>query len=213
VEPGPLRLTGRTTQAASRARVPDARRAIANVEFAQDKLPAAPPGGAQHRRSFRELAAMQIWVDADACPGVIKDILYRAAERARIAVTLVANQPLRAVPSMYVTTIQVGAGFDVADKQIVELVQAGDLVVTADIPLAAAVVKKGALALNPRGELYTAENIGSLLSIRNFLDELRGSGVATGGPATLNARDRQQFANQLDRWLAKRSAAVPPLKS
>jgi uncharacterized protein len=153
---------------------------------------------------------MQIWVDADACPAVIKEILYRAAERARIAVTLVANQPLRAVNSPYVSTIQVGAGFDVADRRIIELVQPADLVVTADLPLAAAVIAKGALALNPRGELYTTENIGSRLSMRNFLDELRGSGVTTGGPATLHPRDRQQFANQLDTWLARRGAPPRP---
>lgn len=121
-------------------------------------------------------------------------------------VTLVANQPLRVPVSPHVRFVQVSGGFNVADERIVELMQKGDLVVTADIPLAAAVIDKGGLALNPRGELYTAENVRERLAMRNFMDELRGSGVDTGGPAALNARDRQQFANQLDRLLARRSA-------
>lgn len=121
-------------------------------------------------------------------------------------VTLVANQPLRVPVSRHVRFVQVSGGFNVADERIVELMQKGDLVVTADIPLAAAVIDKGGLALNPRGELYTAENVRERLAMRNFMDELRGSGVDTGGPAALNARDRQQFANQLDRLLARRSA-------
>jgi uncharacterized protein len=146
---------------------------------------------------------MQIWVDADACPGVIKEILFRAAERARVQVTLVANQPMRIPASAYVRFVQVPAGLDVADKRIVELLAAGDLVVTADIPLAAAAIEKDAHALNPRGELYTKDTIRERLSMRNFLDELRGSGVVTGGPATLNQRDRQTFANSLDAFLAK----------
>ena len=147
---------------------------------------------------------MQIWVDADACPSAIKEILFRAAERQRLQVTLVANQALRIPPSSYLRVIQVPAGLDVADKRIVELLAPEDLVITADIPLAAAVIEKGGHALNPRGELYTKDNIRERLSMRNFMDELRGSGVATGGPAALNQRDRQTFANSLDSFLAKR---------
>jgi uncharacterized protein YaiI (UPF0178 family) len=147
---------------------------------------------------------MQIWVDADACPGAIKDILFRAADRKCVQVTLVANQALRIPPSPYLRLVQVPAGLDVADKRIVELLAAEDLVITADIPLAAAVIDKGGHALNPRGELYTKDNIRERLSMRNFMDELRGSGVATGGPAALNQRDRQAFANSLDSFLAKR---------
>lgn len=147
---------------------------------------------------------MQIWVDADACPGAIKDILFRAAERERLQVTLVANRALRIPPSPYLRSLQVPSGFDVADKRIVELLAPADLVITADIPLAAAAIDKGACALNPRGELYTKDNIRERLSMRNFMDELRGSGVATGGPTALNQRDRQAFANSLDSFLAKR---------
>jgi len=147
---------------------------------------------------------VRIWVDADACPGVIKDILFRAAERARVEVTLVANQPVRTPASRYVRFLQVPAGFNVADQRILELVAADDLVITADIPLAAAVIDKGGVALNPRGELYTQENVRERLALRNFMDELRGSGVDTGGPAALGPRDRQAFANQLDRLLARR---------
>lgn len=146
---------------------------------------------------------MQIWVDADACPGVIKDILFRAAERKSVQVTLVANQPLRIPASPYIRSMQVPPGFDVADKRIVELLGAGDLVITADIPLAAATIEKGGHALNPRGELYTKDNIRERLSMRNFMDELRGSGVATGGPNALGPRDRQAFANSLDAFLAR----------
>ncbi|MBN6148857.1 YaiI/YqxD family protein [Xanthomonas sp. AmX2] len=146
----------------------------------------------------------RIWVDADACPGVIKDILFRAAERAQVPVTLVANHPLRTPPSRWVRAVQVPAGLDVADGEIVRRVGRGDLVVTQDIPLAALVLDKAAVALNPRGELYTPDNMAERLSMRNFMEELRGSGVATGGPAALHARDRQAFANQLDRWLAQR---------
>jgi uncharacterized protein YaiI (UPF0178 family) len=147
---------------------------------------------------------MRIWVDADACPGVIKDILFRAAERTRIPMTLVANKLLRTPPSPYITALQVPCGFDVADNRIVESVSAGDLVITADIPLASAVIGKGGHALNPRGEFYSPENIQERLALRNFLDELRGSGVQTGGPNALSHSDRQNFANQLDRFLAKR---------
>ena len=149
---------------------------------------------------------MQIWVDADACPGAIKDILFRAAERERVQVTLVANAALRIPTSPYVRLVQVPAGLDVADKRIVELLAAADLVITADIPLAAAAIDKGGHALNPRGELYTKDNIRERLSLRNFMDELRGSGVTTGGPSALNQRDRQAFANSLDAFLAKRGA-------
>jgi len=147
---------------------------------------------------------MHIWVDADACPVVIKDILFRAAERTRIPMTLVANKLLRTPPSPYITALQVPSGFDVADNRIVEGVSAGDLVITADIPLAAAVIDKGGHALNPRGEFYSPENIRERLALRNYLEELRGSGVQTGGPSALSHNDRQTFANQLDRFLAKR---------
>jgi len=146
---------------------------------------------------------MNIWVDADACPGVIKEILFRAADRAGVHVTLVANQPMRIPSSSHVRFMHVAAGFDAADKRIVELLAAGDLVVTADIPLAAAVIDRDAYALNPRGELYTKENVRERLSVRNFMEELRGSGVSTGGPGTLSQRDRQAFANRLDAFLAK----------
>ena len=147
---------------------------------------------------------MKIWVDADACPGVIKDILYRAAERVEVLLTLVANRPLATPRSGYIRTMKVSHGFDVADRRIVELVARGDLVVTADIPLAAEVIRKGAVALNPRGTLYTEENIGECLATRNLMDELRASGVDTGGPAAIGKTDRQAFANQLDRLLARR---------
>jgi uncharacterized protein YaiI (UPF0178 family) len=147
----------------------------------------------------------QIWVDADACPKVIKEILYRAAERAPIPVILVANQPLQVPGSRYIRAIQVGAGFDVADNHIVQRLNSGDLVVTADIPLAAEVIAKGGLALSPRGELYSEANIRERLSLRDFMDTLRGSGIDTGGPSAFNHADRQQFANQLDRLLANRS--------
>ena len=150
-----------------------------------------------------DAAFPQIWVDADACPGVIKDILFRAAERASIHVTLVANQWIRCPSSLYIRSLQVQGGFDVADTYIVERMQPGDLVVTQDIPLAARVIEKGGVALNPRGERYSAENMAERLSMRNFMEELRGAGVQTGGPASLHARDRQAFANQLDRWLAQ----------
>ena len=146
---------------------------------------------------------MQIWVDADACPAVIRDILFRAADRARMRVTLVANQPVKRAVSPYIHFVQVPAGFNVADARIVELMEPRDLVITADVPLAAAVIEKGGVALDPRGTLYTAENVRERLSLRNFMDELRGAGVDTGGPATFHARDRQAFANQLDSLLAR----------
>ncbi len=145
---------------------------------------------------------MTIWVDADACPKVIKEILYRAAERVKTDLVLVANRSLHVPRSAYIRTLKVGAGFDVADRKIAEECAEGDLVITADIPLAADVVGKGAHALNPRGEMYTEENIQERLALRNFMDELRSTGVQTGGPAALSARDRQSFAGQLDRFLA-----------
>ena len=146
-----------------------------------------------------------IWVDADACPAVIKEILFRAAEREAVAVTLVANQWIRTPPSRFIRSIQVAGGFDVADAEIVRRIAPGDLVVTQDIPLAALAIDKGADALNPRGERYTRDTIAQRLSMRNFMDELRGSGVNTGGPAPFHARDRMAFANALDGWLAKRA--------
>jgi len=146
---------------------------------------------------------MQIWVDADACPNVIKEILFRAAERVQIPLILVANKTLRTPPSSYISSILVGAGLDVADNAIVRKMEPGDLVITADIPLASEVIGKDGHALNPRGEFYSKENIEERLTLRNFMDELRGSGVNTGGPATLSQKDRQAFANQLDRFLAR----------
>jgi uncharacterized protein YaiI (UPF0178 family) len=144
---------------------------------------------------------LKIWVDADACPVVIKEILFRAAERVQVSVTLVANQPIRVPPSRFVRSLQVGAGFDVADNEIVARLQPGDLVITADIPLAAEVIEKGGHALNPRGEMYSADTIRSRLDVRDFMETLRASGVDTGGPPALHQRDRQAFANQLDRFL------------
>ena len=146
---------------------------------------------------------MQIWVDADACPGEIKALLYRAAERRQIKVTLVANQPQRTPPSQFIDSVLVPSGMNVADRRIVELVAPGDLVITADIPLAADVVAKGGQALDPRGELYTAANVGERLAVRNLIDELRGAGLMNGGPSNFGARDKQAFANQLDRWLTR----------
>jgi uncharacterized protein YaiI (UPF0178 family) len=146
---------------------------------------------------------MHIWVDADACPGVIKEIIYRAAERRQIPTTLVANQMLRTPPSRFIRAVQVPHGFDVADDHIVGQVDAGDLVVTADIPLASAVIGRGAHALNPRGEMYTTATIRERLTMRNFMEELRSAGIQTGGPDTFCQADRQAFANQLDRFLAR----------
>jgi uncharacterized protein YaiI (UPF0178 family) len=147
---------------------------------------------------------MQIWVDADACPNVIKEIIFRAANRTRIMTILVSNQPIRIPPSPFIKNRIVMAGFDVADNKIIEEVSAGDLVVTADIPLADGVIKKGGFALNPRGELYTENNIKQRLSVRDFADSLRSSGVVTGGPAKLGKKDLQAFANSLDQFLASR---------
>jgi uncharacterized protein YaiI (UPF0178 family) len=149
---------------------------------------------------------MQIWVDADACPKVIKEILFRAAEKRKIQLTLVANKLLYCPPSRYIRAVQVPAGFDVADNKIAELVETGDLVVTADIPLAADVIKRGGHSLNPRGEFYTGDTIQERLAMRNFMDGLRGSGVDTGGPPIFSLSDRQAFANQLDKFLARYAA-------
>ncbi len=149
------------------------------------------------------MTGMNIWVDADACPAVVKEILYRAAERARAPLTLVSNQPLRTPPSPFIRTLQVPRGFDVADHEIARRVEPGDLVVTADIPLAAQVIERGGHALDPRGELYSSETIRERLTMRDFMDELRASGVQTGGPPPLAQGDRQRFANQLDRFLAR----------
>jgi uncharacterized protein YaiI (UPF0178 family) len=146
---------------------------------------------------------LKIWVDADACPVVIKDILYRAAERTGIQLTLVANQAVIIPRSRYVRFIRVASGFDVADSEIVKRLEAGDLVITSDIPLAADVIEKGGLALSPRGELYTANNIKSRLNIRDFMETLRASGIDTGGPPALSQSDRKAFADHLDRILAK----------
>ena len=147
---------------------------------------------------------MRIWVDADACPVVIKEILYRAANRTQVPTTLVANQMLRVPPSPWIKALQVPGGFDVADQRIAQEAQSGDLVVTADIPLAAQVIAQGVVVIDPRGELLNASNIQERLTMRNFMDGLRSSGIETGGPPPLSNTDRQAFANQLDRLLAKR---------
>jgi uncharacterized protein YaiI (UPF0178 family) len=157
-----------------------------------------------------EINAMRIWVDADACPNPIKEILFRAAERTRIELTLVANKPLRTPPSAYINTIQVEAGFDVADDKIAKEIRAGDLVITADIPLAAAAIVKGGHVLDPRGERYTSDNIEARLSMRRFMDELRSSGVDTGGPPPFSQADRQAFARQLEQFLAQFAPKPPP---
>lgn len=146
---------------------------------------------------------MKIWVDADACPGVVKDILFRAAERTGVPLTLLANRPVAIPRSPHVSFLQVGAGFDVADDEIVRRVEASDLVITSDIPLAAEVVDKGATALSPRGKLFTRENVRAQLNMRDFLDTMRASGVHSGGPPPFSAGDRMAFANQLDRYLAR----------
>ena len=151
---------------------------------------------------------MQIWVDADACPKVIKDILFRAAEKRKIQLTLVANKLLHHPPSQYIRAMQVPAGFDIADNKIVQMAEPGDLVITADIPLAADVIARGAHALNPRGEFYTKDTIQERLTMRNFMDSLRSSGVETGGPPSFSQSDRQSFANQLDKFLAKHGKMI-----
>lgn len=146
---------------------------------------------------------MKIWVDGDACPVVIKDILFKAAERTGVLLTLVANRPVRIPSVRCITFVQVAFGQDAADHEIIKRLNAGDLVITADIPLAAEVIEKGGSALNPRGEMYSADSIKSRLSVRDFMDTLRASGIDTGGPPTLNKGDRQNFANQLDKFLTK----------
>ena len=150
---------------------------------------------------------MHIWVDADACPVAVKEILFRAAERLQISMTLVANKPLRTPPSRFVRMVQVPRGIDVADGEIARRLERGDLVVTADIPLAADVVARGAHALNPRGEFYTPDNIRERLALRDFLEEQRGSGVQTGGPPPLDKTDLKRFADQLDRFLTRLARA------
>lgn len=147
---------------------------------------------------------MDIWVDADACPKVIKEILYRVAEKRKIKIILVANMPLWTPTSPYIETQLVGSGADVADQEIVRQMQPGELVITADIPLAADVIAGGGHALNPRGEFYTEDNIRERLAVRNFMDDLRSNGIETGGPAALNQKDKQAFANRLDQFLARR---------
>ena len=146
---------------------------------------------------------MHIWVDADACPGVIKDILFRAAQRTGVPLTLVANQPLRTPPSPLIRTIQVSAGFDVADNFIAQQARENDLVITSDIPLAAEVIEKGAHVISSRGERYTKNNVRQRLNMRDFMDTMRSSGEMTGGPPALGQRERQEFANALDRYLAR----------
>lgn len=150
---------------------------------------------------------MHIWVDADACPVAVKEILFRAAERLQISLTLVANKPLRTPPSRFVRMLQVPRGFDVADGEIAGRLEPGDLVVTADIPLAAEVITRGGHALNPRGEFYTPDNIRERLALRNFLEEQRGSGVQTGGPPPLDQADLKRFADQLDRFFTRLARA------
>lgn len=144
----------------------------------------------------------RIWVDADACPKVVKEMLYRVGNRLMLPVILVANQALQIPRSPYLSTVQVATGIDVADNHIVKRVEAGDLVITADIPMAAEVIQQGGLALSPRGDLYTADNIRQRLGMRDFMDTLRGSGIDTGGPSSFSHADRKRFADQLDRLLA-----------
>ena len=146
---------------------------------------------------------MKIWVDADACPVVIKEILFKASKRTQVEVTLVANQTISIPNSPYINFLRVASGFDVADNEIVKRCNAGDLVITADIPLAAEVIEKDGHALNPRGEMYTTDNIKQRLTMRDFMDTLRSSGIQTGGPSALSKSDRQAFANQLDKFLTK----------
>jgi hypothetical protein len=146
---------------------------------------------------------MKIWVDADACPAVIREILYRAAQRTGLELTLVANQSVTVPPSRNIRTLKVASGFDVADQEIVKRVEPGDLVITSDIPLAAEVIEKGGLALNPRGELYSPDDIKARLNMRDFMDTMRASGVHTGGPPALTQADRKKFADSLDRILVR----------
>lgn len=163
----------------------------------------ATDSGRLGEKQSKRIQRMRIWVDADACPVVIKEILYRAAERTKVETILVANQPLSTPISEVIRTLQVPGGFDVADDEIAKRLEAGDLVITSDIPLAAEVIEKGGHALSPRGELHTSENIRARLNMRDFLDTMRASGVNTGGPPAMSQRDRQDFANNLDRLLTK----------
>jgi uncharacterized protein YaiI (UPF0178 family) len=154
---------------------------------------------------------MHIWVDADACPVAIKEILFRAAERSQLPMTLVANKPLRTPPSRFIQTVQVSRGLDVADNEITQRIEQGDLVITADIPLAANIIERGGHALNPRGEFYTPDNVREHLSMRDFMDALRSGGVQTGGPPPLDLTDRKRFADQLDRFLARQAKTPTPV--
>lgn len=158
---------------------------------------------------------MQIWVDADACPNVIKEVLFRAAQRTQVMLTLVANQIVRIPPSRYIRFLQVPAGFDAADARILQGIESGDLVVTADIPLAAEALGRGGLVLDPRGEPFTADNIGEKLSMRQFMDTLRSGGVEAGGPPPLGNAERQAFARRLEEILARRCAGgnLPDVES
>lgn len=153
---------------------------------------------------------MKIWVDADACPGPIKEILFRVADRIQVKLTLIANQTLRVPPSPWIRSLRVPSGFDVADQRIAQEVESGDIVITADIPLAAQVIDKGAHVIDPRGDILDAANIQERLTMRNFMDGLRGSGVETGGPAVFSVADRQAFANRLDALLAKLRRQAKP---
>lgn len=153
--------------------------------------------------------ALHIWVDADACPGVIKEILFKAAKRTKVPMTLVANHPMTIPRISWVKLLQVPSGFDVADNEIVKRLNPGDLVITGDIPLAAEIIEKGGHALNPRGEFYSAENIRQRLNMRDFMDTLRSSGIDTGGQASMSQNDRREFANQLDRFLQKSRPSKP----
>jgi len=146
---------------------------------------------------------MTVWVDADACPVVIRDMLFRAAERTGVVLTLIANQAIRVPAAANITSVQVSSGFDVADNEIVRRAESGDLVITSDIPLAAEVIEKGALALTPRGELFDKDNIRAKLNMRDFMDTMRSSGVHSGGAAPFSQQDKQTFANQLDRYLSR----------
>lgn len=152
---------------------------------------------------------MQIWVDADACPNVVKEILFKAAQRTKIQLTLVANCYLKTPASPYIKALQVPSGFDVADDEIVKRLSAGELVITSDIPLAAEVIEKGGLALNPRGEFYTTDTIRQKLIMRDFMEEMRSTGDVGGGPASFSHSDRMAFANELDRFLAQHTGTKP----
>lgn len=145
----------------------------------------------------------KIWIDADACPVAIKEILFKAADREKIIITLIANHAMRLPPSQYLNFIQVVPGFDVADNEIIKRMNTNDLIITSDIPLADAVITKGGLALSPRGEVFNTNNIKSKLSMRDFMETIRSSGVQTGGPSALNQADKKAFANRLDQWLIK----------